>query len=118
MTMDSGLLLDMSRKMVTIRTFDARAVEEFHEGNIPGVVHAYTGEEAVAVGVCFALGTTDRIASTHRHTIAEGTDINLMMAESFSRSNGYCHDKGGSMHIAYFSVGMLSANGVVGAGTP
>ena len=58
MTMDSGLLMDMYRKMVTIRTFDARAVEEFHEGNIPGVVHAYIGEEAVAVGVCSALRTT------------------------------------------------------------
>ena len=121
MTMDSGLLLDMYRKMVTIRTFDARAVEEFHEGNIPGVVHAYIGEEAVAVGVCSALRTTDRIASTHRghgHTIAKGADINLMMAELFGRSNGYCHGKGGSMHIADFSVGMLGANGIVGAGMP
>ena len=93
MTMDSGLLLDMYRKMMTIRIFDARAVEEFHEGNIPGVVHAYIGEEAVAVGVCSALRTTDRIASTHRghgHTIAKGADINLMMAELFGRSNGYC----------------------------
>ena len=108
MTMDSGLLLEMYRRMVTIRTFDARAVEEFHEGNIPGVVHAYIGEEAVAVGVCSALRTTDRITSTHRghgHTIAKGADINLMMAELFGRSNGYCHGKGGSMHIADFSVG-------------
>ena len=109
-TMDSGLLLEMYRKMMTIRLFDARAVEEFHAGNIPGVVHAYIGEEAVAVGVCSALRTTDRIASTHRghgHTIAKGADINLMMAELFGRSNGYCHGKGGSMHIADFSVGML-----------
>ena len=121
MTMDSGLLLEMYRKMVTIRTFDARAVEEFHEGNIPGVVHAYIGEESVAVGVCSALRTTDRITSTHRghgHTIAKGADINLMMAELFGRSNGYCHGKGGSMHIADFSVGMLGANGIVGAGMP
>ena len=62
--------------------------------------------------------TTDRIAITHGHTIAKGADINLMMAESFSRSNGYCHDKGGSMHIADFSVGMLGANCIVGAEMP
>ena len=121
MVMDNGLLLEMYRKMVTIRTFDRRAVEEFHEGNIPGVVHAYIGEEAVAVGMCSALRTTDRITSTHRghgHTIAKGADINRMMAELFGRSNGYCHGKGGSMHIADFSVGMLGANGIVGAGLP
>ena len=73
------------------------------------------------MGVCSALRTTDRIASTHRghgHTIAKGADINLMMAELFGRSNGYCHGKGGSMHIADFSVGMLGANGIVGAGLP
>lgn len=121
MTMDSQLFLEMYRKMSTIRTFDRRAVEEFHEGNIPGVVHAYIGQEAVAVGVCSALRKTDRIASTHRghgHTIAKGADINLMMAELYGRSNGYCHGKGGSMHIADFSVGMLGANGIVGAGLP
>ena len=121
MVMDNGLLLEMYRKMVTIRTFDRRAVEEFHDGNIPGVVHAYIGEEAVAVGVCSALRITDRITSTHRghgHTIAKGADINRMMAELFGRSNGYCHGKGGSMHIADFSVGMLGANGIVGAGLP
>ena len=85
------------------------------------MVHAYIGEEAVAVGVCSALRRTDRIASTHRghgHTIAKGADINLMMAELFGRSNGYCRGKGGSMHIADFSVGMLGANGIVGAGLP
>ena len=121
MVMDNGLLLEMYRKMVTIRTFDRRAVEEFHEGNIPGVVHAYIGEEAVAVGVCSALRITDRITSTHRghgHTIAKGAGINRMMAELFGRSNGYCHGKDGSMHIADFSVGMLGANGIVGAGLP
>ena len=114
-------LLDMYRKMVTIREFDSRAVDEFHAGNIPGVVHTYIGEEAVAVGVCSTLRRTDKIVSTHRghgHTIAKGADINLMMAELFARSNGYCHGKGGSMHIADFSVGMLGANGIVGAGMP
>ena len=84
--------------MVTIRTFDQKVVEEFHAGNIPGVVHSYIGEEAVAVGVCSALRNSDRIASTHRghgHTIAKGADIRLMMAELFDRSNGYCPGSGG-----------------------
>jgi pyruvate dehydrogenase E1 component alpha subunit len=114
-------LLEMYRKMVTIRRFDQRAVEEFHAGNIPGVVHAYIGQEAVAVGVCAALRRDDKIVSTHRghgHTIAKGADIRLMPAELFGRRNGYCHGKGGSMHIADFSVGMLGANGIVGAGMP
>ena len=121
MASESARLLEMYRKMVTIRTFDQTAVEEFHVGNIPGVVHAYIGEEAVAVGVCSALRREDRITSTHRghgHTLAKGADIRLMMAELFGRSNGYCHGKGGSMHIADFSVGMLGANGIVGAGMP
>ena len=114
-------LLEMYRKMMTIRHFDQRAVAEFHTGNIPGVVHAYIGQEAVAVGVCTALRQDDKIVSTHRghgHTIAKGADVNLMMAELFGRSNGYCHGKGGSMHIADFKVGMLGANGIVGAGMP
>jgi acetoin:2,6-dichlorophenolindophenol oxidoreductase subunit alpha len=114
-------LLEMYRKMVMIRRFDQRAVEEFHAGNIPGGVHAYIGQEAVAAGVCAALRRDDKIVSTHRghgHTIAKGADIKLMMAELFGRSNGYCHGKGGSMHIADFSVGMLGANGIVGGGLP
>ena len=114
-------LLGMYRNMAMIRYFDQRAVEEFHAGNIPGVVHAYIGEEAVAVGVCTALRRDDKIVSTHRghgHTIAKGADIKRMMAELFGRSNGYCHGKGGSMHIADFRVGMLGANGIVGAGLP
>jgi pyruvate dehydrogenase E1 component alpha subunit len=121
MTLEPEQLTEMYRRMVTIRTFDRRAVEEFHEGNIPGVVHAYIGEEGVAVGVCSALRRDDKIASTHRghgHTIAKGADIKVMMAELFGRSNGYCRGKGGSMHIADFSVGMLGANGIVGAGLP
>jgi len=115
------MLIDMYRRMVTIRTFDGRAVEEFHAGNIPGVVHAYIEEEAIAVGVCSNLRVDDRITSTHRghgHTIAESADIRLMMAELFGRSNGYCKGKGGSMHIADFSVGMLGTKGIVGAGMP
>ena len=98
MVSESARFLEMYRKMVTIRTFDQKVVEEFHAGNIPGVVHSYIGEEAVAVGVCSALRNSDRIASTHRghgHTIAKGADIRLMMAELFGRSNGYCPGSGG-----------------------
>src|SRR5919202_764273 len=121
MTLEPQQLLTMYRLMATIRAFDNRAVEEFHAGNIPGVVHAYLGQEAIAVGVCSALRRDDKIVSTHRghgHTIAKGADLKRMMAELFGRSNGYCHGKGGSMHIADFSVGMLGANGIVGAGMP
>src|SRR5882724_6232466 len=121
MTLEPQQLLTMYRQMATIRAFDHRAVEEFHAGNIPGVVHAYLGQEAIAVGVCTALRRDDKIVSTHRghgHTIAKGADLQRMMAELFGRSNGYCHGKGGSMHIADFSVGMLGANGIVGAGMP
>jgi TPP-dependent pyruvate/acetoin dehydrogenase alpha subunit len=121
MALEPQQLLEMYQKMVPIRRFDQRAVEEFQAGNIPGGVHTYIGEEAVAVGVCTALRRDDRIVSTHRghgHTIAKGADIRRMMAELFGRSNGYCRGKGGSMHIADFSVGMLGANGIVGAGLP
>ncbi len=121
MSLSPEKLLDMYRQMVTIRKFDDRAAEECHKATIPGGVHSYVGQEAVAVGVCTALRRDDRIASTHRghgHAIAKGADINLMMAELFGRSNGYCKGKGGSMHIADFSVGMLGANSMVGGGIP
>jgi len=121
MALEPQQLLEMYRKMVTIRKFDERAVEEFHSGNIPGVVHAYIGQEAVAVGVCAALRQDDQIVSTHRghgHTIAKGADLKPMMAELFGRIDGYCRGKGGSMHIADFSIGMLGANGIVGGGPP
>ena len=121
MAPEADKLMEMYRRMVTIRRFDERAVEEFHAGNIPGNVHAYIGQEAIAVGVCSALRRDDLIVSTHRghgHTIAKGADVKLMMAELFGRATGYCHGKGGSMHIADFQVGMLGANGIVGAGMP
>ena len=110
MALEPHQLLEMYRKMVTIRRFDETAVEEFQSGNIPGVVHAYIGQEAVAVGVCSALRHDDRIVSTHRghgHTIAKGADLKLMMAELFGRSNGYCHGKGG----CYWSTILSVANG-------
>jgi pyruvate dehydrogenase E1 component alpha subunit len=106
---------------VLIRHFEELALQLRSTGSIHGVVHPYSGEEAVAVGVCANLRTTDRIVSNHRghgHCIAKGADIKRMMAELFGRSDGYCRGKGGSMHIADFDVGMLGANGIVGAGLP
>ena len=100
--------------MHTIRRFEERASDEYRAGSIYGVVHCYIGEEASAVGICAALTREDRIISNHRghgHCIAKGADINLMMAELYGRRSGYCQGKGGSMHIADFSVGMLGANG-------
>lgn len=105
--------------MATIRAFEQSVKKDFLAGEIPGFVHLYIGEEAIATGVCAALRTTDLIESTHRghgHCIAKGADVNKMMAEIFGKKEGLCHGKGGSMHIADFSVGMLGANGVVGGG--
>jgi TPP-dependent pyruvate/acetoin dehydrogenase alpha subunit len=112
---------EMLRQMQTIRRFEERASDDFHEGGIYGVVHCYIGEEAVAVGVCSALTREDRIISTHRghgHCIAKGADLNRMMAELYGRTTGYCKGKGGSMHIADFDIGMLGANGIVAGGIP
>ena len=113
--------IDMYRQMVLIRHFEELALQLRYEGRIHGVVHPYSGEEAIAVGVCANLRKTDRIVSNHRghgHCIAKGADIGRMMAELFGRRDGYCKGKGGSMHIADFDVGMLGANGIVGAGLP
>ncbi len=109
----------MLRQMQTIRRFEERASADFLAGDIYGVVHCYIGEEAVAVGVCGALETGDKIISTHRghgHCIAKGADLNRMMAELYGRETGYCKGKGGSMHIADFDIGMLGANGIVAGG--
>jgi len=109
----------MLRLMQTIRRFEERASDDYHKGSIYGVVHCYIGEEAVAVGVCSALNRDDQIISTHRghgHCIAKGADLDRMMAELYGRETGYCKGKGGSMHIADFSIGMLGANGIVAGG--
>jgi len=114
-------LINMYRTMLTIRRFEERVSREFHDGNIWGYVHLYIGEEAIATGVCRNLESGDRIISHHRghgHCIAKGADIRRMMAEIYGRKTGYCKGKGGSMHIADFSIGMLGANGIVGAGLP
>jgi pyruvate dehydrogenase E1 component alpha subunit len=111
----------MYRTMVRIRLFEERVSKEFAAGNIPGALHLYIGEEAVATGVCANLQQTDFITSTHRghgHVIAKGGRTDRMMAELFGRRTGYCHGKGGSMHIADPEIGILGANGIVGGGIP
>jgi acetoin:2,6-dichlorophenolindophenol oxidoreductase subunit alpha len=112
---------EMLRLMQTIRRFEERAADDYHAGDIYGVVHCYIGEEASGVGVCAALNRDDQIISTHRghgHCIAKGADLNRMMAELYGRETGYCKGKGGSMHIADFGIGMLGANGIVAGGIP
>jgi TPP-dependent pyruvate/acetoin dehydrogenase alpha subunit len=114
-------LLEAYRVMRTIREFEERLHREFATGEIPGFVHLYAGEEAIAVGVCAHLGPGDYVASTHRghgHSIAKGCDVKAMMAEIYGKSTGLCRGKGGSMHIADVSKGMLGANGIVGGGPP
>jgi acetoin:2,6-dichlorophenolindophenol oxidoreductase subunit alpha len=114
-------LLAAYRTMRTIREFEERVHEEFATGEIPGFVHLYAGEEASAAGVCVHLDDRDALASTHRghgHCIAKGVDPKEMMAEIYGRVTGSCHGKGGSMHIADLSKGMLGANGIVGGGPP
>ena len=121
MPLDTGQLLEMYRLMVTIRSFTERAAKESQSGNIPAPIQAHGGEEASAVGVCSALRREDRITGTHRslgHSIAKGMDIRSMMAELFGRSNGCCGGKGGGMHLADYSVGMMGANGIVGEDFP
>jgi TPP-dependent pyruvate/acetoin dehydrogenase alpha subunit len=114
-------LLTAYRTMRTIREFEERLHKEFATGKIPGFVHLYAGEEASAVGVCMQLKAIDYIASTHRghgHAIAKGCDVGGMMKEIYGRRDGLCKGKGGSMHIADVSKGMLGANGIVGGGPP
>jgi len=107
--------------MRMIREFEDAVHEEFSAGTIPGFVHLYAGEEASGVGFCMHLEDRDYIASTHRghgHCIAKGCDEQAMMAEIFGKKEGLCGGKGGSMHIADLSKGMMGANGIVGGGPP
>lgn len=114
-------LLGAYRRMATIRQFEDRLHEEIKTGEIAGFTHLYAGQEAAAVGVCDHLTIEDMIVSTHRghgHCIAKGCDVKGMMLEIFGRAGGLCKGRGGSMHIADLSVGMLGANGIVGGGAP
>jgi TPP-dependent pyruvate/acetoin dehydrogenase alpha subunit len=115
------LLLEMFGRMARIRAFETMVRDLFKRGELPGFVHLYVGEEAIAVGACSVLRDTDRITSTHRghgHLIAKGADPARMMAELLGRETGYCKGKGGSMHIVDYSLGILGANGIVGGGMP
>jgi acetoin:2,6-dichlorophenolindophenol oxidoreductase subunit alpha len=120
-SIDRDKLLSMYERMVEIRTFEDAAGRNFADGLIPGFVHLYAGEEAVAVGICAHLSDRDYITSTHRghgHCIAKGVDIPGMVAELMGKATGICKGKGGSMHIADVDKGMLGANGIVGGGPP
>ncbi len=113
------LLHHMFRTMVRIRLFEERVLADYLARKIPGFTHSYVGEEAVATGVCATLEPKDYITSTHRghgHAIAKGVGLNALMAELHGKTTGVCHGRGGSMHVADFSLGMLGANGIVGGG--
>jgi pyruvate dehydrogenase E1 component alpha subunit len=111
----------MHEQMVRIRVFESEAGRLIEAGRLPGFLHLSVGQEAVAVGVISVLGPDDQVTSTHRghgHAIAKGADMTAMYAELFGKSTGSCGGMGGSMHINDTSLGMLGANGVVGAGIP
>ena len=115
------VLLDLYRRMVRIRVFEEEAGKLMESGKIPGALHLYVGQEAVAAGVIAHLSPEDQITSTHRghgHLVAKGGDFRHMYAELFGKATGYCRGKGGSMHIADLDLGMLGANGIVGGGPP
>jgi 2-oxoisovalerate dehydrogenase E1 component len=116
---DLVLARSLHSNMVRIRCFEERVSELFLAGKLPGFVHTYLGEEAVAVGACAALKETDHITSTHRghgHGLAKGMGMGPLMAELFGKETGACRGRGGSMHVADFNIGMLGANGIVGGG--
>lgn len=121
MQLSREALLRAYRQMKIIREFEERLHTEIMTGEIAGFTHLYCGQEAVAVGVCEHLDHEDKIVSTHRghgHCLAKGTDVKSMMKEIWGSREGTCKGKGGSMHIAEAGVGMLGANGIVGAGAP
>jgi len=115
-----AFLSELYRKLHTIRVFETRCIQLYRQGLIRGYLHPYLGQEAIAVGVCAALGPQDYLTSTHRghgHCIARGADLRRMTAEITGKQAGYCQGRGGSMHIADMSQGNLGANGIVGGGT-
>ena len=114
-------LKDLHHRMVRIRKFEEAAGRLAEANKLPGFLHLYVGEEAVAAGVCVALTDDDQISSTHRghgHLVAKGGDFSRMMAELMGKATGYCNGKGGSMHICDLDLNMLGANGIVGGGVP
>jgi acetoin:2,6-dichlorophenolindophenol oxidoreductase subunit alpha len=120
-TIPTEKVIDIYTRMLRIRRFEEKVALLFSQGQLPGFVHLYIGEEAIASGICAGLRNDDYIVSTHRghgHVIAKGGDLYKMMAELFGKVDGYCKGKGGSMHIADFKIGMLGACGIVGGGLP
>ena len=121
MALSKSQLLEAYRRMRTIREFEENIHRENTTGEIPGFLHLYCGQEANAVAVCMHLEDTDYIASNHRghgHCLAKGADVEGMMLELYGKADGLCKGRGGSMHIADVSRGILGANGIVGAGAP
>ena len=115
------ILRDIHRRMVRIRLFEEAAGRLSEAGRVPGFIHLYVGQEAVAAGVCTALRDDDQVSSTHRghgHLVAKGGDLSRMMAELMGKATGYCGGKGGSMHVCDLDLNMLGANGIVGGGVP
>ena len=118
---DTTLCLDLYRQMLLIRQFEERVKYLFLEGIMPGTIHQYQGQEAVAVGVCSALRADDVITSTHRphgHAIAKGLTVEALMHELFGKPTGCCKGKGGSMHVGDLEKGMMPAIAIVGGGIP
>ncbi|HYL80231.1 MAG TPA: thiamine pyrophosphate-dependent dehydrogenase E1 component subunit alpha [Candidatus Acidoferrum sp.] len=121
MDVEPEILRKLYESMVRIRTFEQRAEQLFLDKKIPGFIHLYIGQEAIAAGVISQLRADDYLTSTHRghgHMLAKGADSKRMMAELLGKSTGYCKGKGGSMHIMDFSLGVLGANGEVAGGIP
>jgi pyruvate dehydrogenase E1 component alpha subunit len=121
MALDKQQLEEMYRRMCRIRYFEEAVIEIHSSGELIGPAHPYIGEEAVAVGACAALEDTDRIAGNHRshgHPIAKGGDVNGAMAEILGKVGGFCKGKGGSMHLADFSIGILGESGIVASSVP
>ena len=121
MVEDKGLLMEMLRRMLRIRYFDEQAMELVQRGELVGAVHTYIGEEAVAVGACLSLRDDDYITGNHRshgHPIAKGGDVRRAMAELHGKATGYCKGKGGSMHLADFSIGILGESGILASALP
>lgn len=121
MTPTPDQLVDLHRRMVRIRHFEEEAGKLIERGKIPGALHLYVGQEAVAAGVTVHLTDEDQITSTHRghgHLVAKGGDFHAMYAELFGKATGYCGGKGGSMHVSDLALGMLGANGIVAGSAP
>ena len=121
MSEETGLLLEMLRRMLRIRYFEEQVIESIERGEVVGAAHSYIGEEAVAVGACLALRDDDYMTGNHRshgHPIAKGGDVKKAMAELFGKRTGFCKGKGGSMHLADFSIGILGESGILGSSIP